>query len=59
MVPAWLRSVGLSYHQKPERWAREGELQLVGRGQEFVADIGERPEPRAWLQGIIELMDHR
>ena len=59
MVPAWLPSVGLSYHQKPERWAREGELQLVGRGQEFVADIGDRPEPRAWLQGIVELMEPR
>lgn len=56
IVPTWLQSVGLSYHRKPERWVREGELQSVGRGQEFVADIGDDRAPRAWLQSIVELM---
>jgi hypothetical protein len=59
IVPTWLRSVGLSYHQKAERWPSEDELQLVGRGQEFVADIRDEPEPRAWLQNVVDLIEHR
>lgn len=48
--PSWLKPGGLSYHGRPDRWRRAGLLQTVGRGQEFVAEIGRRTAPRAWLQ---------
>ncbi len=51
--PDWLKRGGLSYHDRPERWLRGGRLQSVARGQEFVADIGRRKEPRDWLEGMI------
>ncbi|MCB2087741.1 MAG: hypothetical protein R3E18_06640 [Sphingomonadaceae bacterium] len=47
--PSWLRRGGLSYHDRADRWLRGGRLRSVARGQEFVADIGRRAEPRAWL----------
>ncbi len=52
-VPDWLRSVGLSCHQADWRWPGPGRLISVAQGQEFVADIGERDEPKAWLEQII------
>lgn len=52
--PAWLKSGGLSYHDRPDRWLRKGRLQSVGRGQEFVADIGRRKAPREWLASMLE-----
>lgn len=51
--PAWLRRGGLSYHDRADRWLRGGRLQSVARGQEFVADIGRRKAPRAWLERVI------
>lgn len=54
--PPWLRRGGLSYHDRADRWLRGGRLQSVARGQEFVADIGRRQEPRRWLDGIIDLI---
>lgn len=57
IVPAWLERTGLSYHQDPDRWATPTELQLVGRGQEFVATIGDLPEPIAWLDRIIATIE--
>jgi len=51
--PKWLKKGGLSYHDRPTRWIRGQRLQSVARGQEFVADIGRRQEPREWLQKII------
>jgi hypothetical protein len=51
-VPPWLRNAGLTYHGKPFRWANDGELHVVARGQEFVTDIGEQIEPRNWLRSI-------
>jgi Nucleotide modification associated domain 3 len=53
LIPPWFRTVGLSYHRMPNRWIVEGELKVVGRGQEFVADIGDFPEPQAWLEAIL------
>ncbi len=53
-VPPWLQKTGLSYHGRAERWQADGPLETVSRGQEFVADIGDRIEPRQWLEGIIE-----
>ncbi|MEE4200733.1 hypothetical protein [Erythrobacter sp.] len=52
--PGWLRRGGLSYHDRAERWLAGGRLQSVARGQEFVADIGQRQAPRAWLANVIE-----
>ncbi|MEP3050735.1 MAG: hypothetical protein ABJP48_13310 [Erythrobacter sp.] len=51
--PKWLKRGGLSYHDRPSRWDRKGQLQSVARGQEFVADIGQRQPPRDWLDQII------
>ena len=50
--PKWLKPGGLSYHDRPSRWISGGRLQSVARGQEFVADIGRRDEPRVWLEKI-------
>jgi hypothetical protein len=52
-VPAWLARTGLSCHEAGWRWGKEGRLQAVSRGQEFVAHVGDDPEPRAWLDRII------
>jgi hypothetical protein len=57
-VPAWLNpalgGVGLSYHRR-ERWTAAGELRVVGRGQEFVADVGDRSDVRTWLDELFEI----
>ena len=52
-VPGWLRETGLSYHDRADRWRDGNRLQSVARGQEFVADIGEREDAWRWLAGII------
>jgi len=51
--PNWLKRGGLSYHDREDRWLRGSRLQSVARGQEFVADIGRRSEPRQWLDAVI------
>jgi len=51
--PGWLRRGELSYFGSSERNWPEGRLWRQGPAQEFVADIGKRPEPREWLEGII------
>ena len=53
-VPAWLRRVGLTYHGRPDRWQGPDTLRTVGRGQEFVTDIGGDDEGLAWLGGVTE-----
>ena len=52
-VPQWLRETELTYHQRAWRWLEGGTLRVVGRGQEFVADVGDRPEPKKWLDEVI------
>ena len=52
--PAWLKRGGLTYHDRADRWLRGGRLRSVARGQEFVADIGRRQAPRAWLARVLE-----
>lgn len=51
-VPAWLDptvgGVGMTYHP-PERWLGNGHLVAAARGQEFVADMGDRADARDWL----------
>ncbi|CAJ0896550.1 Nmad3 family putative nucleotide modification protein [Ralstonia flatus] len=49
----------LSYHPKPARWLAEQDhvtLQTVGKGQEFVIDVGECQDAAKWLQRLI--LDH-
>ncbi|MEP2735725.1 MAG: hypothetical protein ABJP34_05455 [Erythrobacter sp.] len=55
--PKWLKRGGLSYHDRASRWSQRGKLQSVARGQEFVADIGRRREPREWLNSVIEAIE--
>jgi hypothetical protein len=54
IVPPWLRGVGLTFHGSANRWTHPNELRVVGRGQEFVADVGACREPIAWLNAVIE-----
>ncbi|HEX7851675.1 MAG TPA: hypothetical protein VF485_18225, partial [Sphingomonas sp.] len=54
IVPSWLRPAGLSFHGKPERWLADDRLEVVARGQEFVADIGDDAVAREWLERTIE-----
>lgn len=56
-VPRWLCETGLSYHDRPERWLPGPKLKSVGRGQEFVADIGKRRAPRNWLKQVLQTID--
>ena len=56
-VPSWLRETGLSYHDRESRWLPGNRLQSVARGQEFVADIGQRPDARAWADTIIAAIE--
>lgn len=51
--PQWLKPGGLSYHDRADRWLGGGRLKSVARGQEFVADIGQRQAPREWLAQVI------
>ena len=46
----------LSYHASPDRWFQSGQnahLLTVGRGQEFVLDLGLYPELKGWLAKVI------
>ncbi len=52
-VPDWLGPGRLSYHDRPDRWLPGGRLKSVGRGQEFVADIGRAKAPKAWIDRIL------
>lgn len=52
IVPSWLQRYGLTYHAREERWS-DGRLRAVGRGQEFVTDVGDDPEALTWVNGII------
>lgn len=56
-VPKWLREVRLSYHAKEDRWIGTDGLRVVGRGQEFVANIGERKEAIRWLNEVVAMIE--
>jgi hypothetical protein len=56
VVPSWLKSTGLSFHGKPERWLTDNRLEVVARGQEFVSNIGDDAAAREWLDGMIEVI---
>jgi hypothetical protein len=55
-VPAWLDptagGVGMTF-QRPEWWVGDGLLRASGRGQEFVADIGERRDALEGATGTL------
>lgn len=53
-LPSWLKSGGLSYHDRADRWLPGGRLKSAARGQEFVANIGRRKAPREWLAGMLD-----
>lgn len=49
------RASTLSYHGSYERWTRHPDgvyLDVVGRGQEFVLDLGDYPEVTAWVRQL-------
>jgi len=54
-VPAWLDptsgGVGMTYHPT-NRWLGNGRLVAAARGQEFVAEAGERADARDWLLSL-------
>ncbi|WP_395709871.1 hypothetical protein [Reyranella sp.] len=51
-VPRWLRTAGLSYHDKQDRWVGEDTLIVAARGQEFVSDVSDIPEASHWLERL-------
>jgi len=53
IVPPWMKRLGLTYNDRPERWIRETELDSAKRGQEFVSCVGDDPEALQWLAGIV------
>jgi hypothetical protein len=53
-VPPWLHRVGLTYHTRADRWLDGDRLRAAGRGQEFVADVGDHQEAHTWLNRIVE-----
>jgi hypothetical protein len=55
LIPPWFREARLTYHQR--RWREDGELRAVGRGQEFIADVGNKSEPIRWLHEVIAAIE--
>ena len=57
VAPAWLNPLnggpGLTYHPD-KRWNPDNTLRSAARGQEFIADIGERSDALAWLNGLFD-----
>ncbi|NJL50429.1 MAG: hypothetical protein HC909_01610 [Blastochloris sp.] len=52
-VPEWLREVGLTYHARADRWEGADGLNVAARGQEFIADAGERDDAARWCEYVI------
>ena len=56
-VPSWLNprigGTGMTYHPL-ERWSESGLCRVAARGQEFVADIGERADAMEWLDRMFD-----
>lgn len=57
-IPGWLNPLrdgtGMTYHKNLARWTPDHQLRAVGRGQEFVADIGERADAREWIANVLK-----
>jgi hypothetical protein len=43
----------MTYHP-PTRWNRDGTVQSAARGQEFVADMGDRADAIAWILQVLK-----
>lgn len=62
-LPRWFHPGGrapLSYHSRANRWtdcATSVRVQSAYPGQEFVLDVGQYPEARAWLRSIFRAAD--
>ncbi len=56
-VPSWLKTSGLTYHSNPLRWARDGELHVVARGQEFVSNVEDQQAPKLWLRAVQSVIE--
>jgi hypothetical protein len=58
-LPRWLKPDGrtpLSYNTSADSWTDDGDrvrLKAASRGQEFVLDLEEYPEGRAWLSALL------
>jgi hypothetical protein len=55
-VPPWLRSAGLSYHRKEDRWDGNDALTVAARGQEFVSDVSHFPDANKWLKAVLSML---
>jgi len=55
-LPTWLNpsqgGTGLTYH-RPESWLDAQTLRVASRGQEFIADIGERQDALEWVRQVL------
>lgn len=56
-IPPWLRSAGLTYHTRPDRWDGDETLHVVARGQEFISNVSGSAEAAAWLDETIEAIN--
>jgi hypothetical protein len=57
-IPPWLcETKKLTCHERPWRWLEDGTLRSASRGQEFVTDIGDKPEPKKWLGEVIAAIE--
>jgi len=60
-VPAWLDlslgGVGMTYHPR-ERWLGDGRLTAAARGQEFIADVGDRADALDWVISLFRRRRH-
>lgn len=56
-VPAFLAATGLTYHGRADRWLPGNRLRSVSRGQEFVADIGQREDARGWVEAMVAVIE--
>ena len=56
-APAWINPLhggpGLTYHPV-KRWSADNTLRSAARGQEFIADVGERADALDWLNGLFD-----
>jgi hypothetical protein len=57
VVPSWLRETELTYHRRGTCWPEDGSLRVVARGQEFIADIENKPEPKEWVNERIAAIE--
>jgi hypothetical protein len=56
LVPPWLRETSLTCHDS-SRWLDQVTLRSMSPGQEFVTDIGDRPEPKKWLTDRLAIIE--